>query len=531
MPVSCTHTHEHPQPRRERRARRRTRFFALLAALVVVLAACGGDDSDGSATGDFDQGGSDNAADDGAAMAEPPDDELLAQDTVDRDDAGDSGDDVADSLDASADSTGEEGTVGEPESTPPSGGADLTVPAVISALAAGRQIISTGDVVIESADVQKATADVIEVVFANGGAIWGQDTRTDPSPQTVLTIRVPPGDFDRVFKAISGLQGATLVSQSVTTDDVTETVVDLDARITAAESSVGRVQVLLDAARDLNTVFTLEEELAARQAQLERLRGQRKTIGDQIALATITLTIVELDPDRLTPEMEVVAWLGTDVEDACPGVSDLSIGADDTAVLCVNVSNTGDDTLTDIEIASSTFRLRVDDFLVNQSGTGTLEALEPGEDLLVYAELDAEGGFIRRVDASRGINIDVTVATTPEMSPTVELTAADSVFISADVDDPLPGFSDSFSSGWSAMIAVVSVLMIAVGVLLPFLPFLLVAAWLIRRSVVRNRRRADAEAAYLAAGAVPAPPAQPVPAPASQPSAPAPSPAPPAGDD
>ncbi len=491
MSGSHTHHHEHAPAWPIRRSRRRLRFVALLATLVVILAACAFDDADNAtfdAAGSYEESGAPAASDgellvEGDATAEPAD-------SMDSTDDADTVDDLS----------GDRATA-EPESPAPSGGADLTAPAVISALAAGRQIISTGEVVIESADVQKATADVIEVVFANGGAIWGQDTRTDPSPRTVLTIRVPPGDFDRVFTAISELEGANLVSQSVTTDDVTETVVDLDARITAAESSVERIQILLDAARDLTTVFTLEEELADRQAQLERLRGQRKTIGDQIALATITLTIVELDPDRLTPEMEVVAWLGTDVADACPGVSDLSIGAYDTAVLCVNVSNTGDDTLTDIEIASSTFRLRVDDFLINQNGTGTLEQLAPGEDLLVYAELDADGGFIRRVDASRGIDIEVSVTTTPETSPTIELTSSDSVFISADVDDPLPGFGDSFSSGWSAMIAVLSILMIAVGVVLPFLPFLLVIGWLIRRSVVKSRKRVDAAAAYLAAGA------------------------------
>jgi uncharacterized protein DUF4349 len=496
-----------------RRTRGLTRLFVLLAALMVLLAACAGDDGDTSAssqTGVFDEapaddGGEDSAADSAASTPDDSTDDSIQDATVERD-LLDSG------ADGPADSVAVESVLDSAQEPAPSGGGDLTVPAVISALAAGREIIFTGDVVIESADVPKATADVIRVVFDNGGAIWGQDTRTDPSPQTVLTIRVPPVDFARVFNAISSLQGATLVSQSQTTDDVTETVVDLDARITASESSVARVQALLDEARDLNTVFTLEEELAARQAQLERLRGQRKTIGDQVALSTITLTIVELDPDRLTPEMEVVAWLGVDVDDACPGVSDLSIGADDSAVLCVNVSNTGEDTLTDIEIASPTFRLRVGDFRVNQNGNGSIDSLAPGEELLVYADLDAEGGFIYRVDASRGIPIDVTVTATPETSPTVELSGRDSVFISADVDDPLPGFADSFSGGWDAMIAVVSILMIGIGVALPFIPFLLVAAWLGRKATIRSRRRAAERAAFVeayAAATTPAPPPPP----------------------
>ncbi len=493
-------------------AHRRRRLLALLTAAALLLAACG-DDADSASS---DSGGDDTSFDQAAQPAAEFDGdgdagETETPDEAPREDADfDSDDQTADSVTTETD-TSSDGEVANQVS-----GADFALPAAISGLAVGRQIIFTGDVVVESNDVAQATDDVIDAVFANGGVVWGQDTRTDPKPETVLTIRVPPADFNRVLDAISGT--ATLVSQTISTDDVTEVVVDLDARIIASESSVARVQTLLDAADDLNTVFTLEEELATRQAQLERLRGQRKTIGDQVTLATITLTIIELDPDRLTPEMEVVAWLGDDVDDACPGVSDLSIGADDSAVLCVNVSNTGEDTLTDIDIQSTTLRLRIDDFQVSQSGTGSLESLAPGEELLVHAALDAEDGFIYRVDASDGVTIGVSVTSNPETSPSVELVGDDAVFISADVDDPLPGFGESFSGGLGAMIAVLSLLMIAVGVLLPFLPFIALAVWLGRRAIIKSRERADARAAYadadVASVSEPQPPSQPSPPPA-----------------
>lgn len=452
-------------------------LLALFCVVALLLAACS-DDGDAATSADraFE---TEDTADDGAAA--PAVDENTADDEPDTF----AGDDMLDSrddgdMDASDDTTGDSGEAEERSF------ADLAVPAEITALAVGRQIIFTGEVVVESADVAAATDDVIDAVFQAGGAIWGQETRSTPDPQTVLTIRVPPLDFDAVLDAIAGIDDASLISQSISTDDVTETVVDLNARITAAESSVARVQTLLDAANDLNTVFTLEEELAARQAQLERLRGQRETIGGQIALATITLTIVELDPDRLEPGIEVVAWLGTDTDDACPGSSNLSIGADDTAVLCVNVSNTGDDVLTDIEVTAPTFRLRTGDFTI-EPGSATIEAIEAGDELLLTVELDAEDGFIQRVDASDGLDIGVAVNATPATTASVDLTASDSVFISADVEDPLPGFGESFSAGFGAMLAVLSILMVVVGALLPFIPLVLLAVWLGRKFLARRR--------------------------------------------
>lgn len=462
-------------------------LVALFCIVALLIAACSDGDAGDASSGDTESFNEvDAAIDDG--------------DSFDADAADDMMDEPADAAsenEALSDESGE----AERGSF-----ADLAVPAEITALAVGRQIIFTGEVVVESPDVAATTDDVIEAVFQAGGAIWGQETRSTPDPQTVLTIRVPPLDFDAVLEAIAGIDDASLISQSITTDDVTDTVVDLDARITAAESSVARVQTLLDAANDLNTVFTLEEELAARQAQLERLRGQRETIGGQIALATITLTIVELDPDRLEPGMEVVAWLGTDTDDACPGSSNLSIGANDAAVLCVNVSNTGDDVLTDIEVTAPTFRLRTGDFTI-APGSATIEAIEAGDELLLTVELDAEDGFIQRVNVSDGTDIGVAVSATPSTTATVDLTAGDSVFISADVEDPLPGFGDSFSAGFGAMLAVISILMVVVGALLPFIPLVILAVWLGRKLVARRRRN---DRASYAEADVPQPPVSPV---------------------
>jgi hypothetical protein len=479
------------------------RPLALFAAVMLLLAACGDTDADSASTDD--SGGFEEV--DGVITADPTS-------AIAGDDAPDDRTDDSDTSGADGEADGFGSGAPTAEVLAQDEPAEPTEPgerpqAEVVPIFLGRQIIKTGDIVVEAADVRATTDAIIDTVFDNGGAIWGQETSTEPTPRAVLMIRVPPLDFDRLIAAITRVPGVGIVSENTTSDDVTEVVVDLDARITAAESSVARVQALLDDARDLNTIFQLEEELSTRQADLERLLGQRKTIGDQIALSTITLTVLELDPDRLQPEVEVVAWLGTSAEDACPGRSSLSMGAEDTAVLCISVNNTGEDTLTAIDVASPTLRLRVDDFEI-LDGVASLDEIKPGDELLLTVELDAEGGSVNRVDVSGGTDIAVEVSATPALSEGLELTATDSVFLSAEGDDPLPGFGDSFSSGWDAMIAVVSILMIVVGALLPFVPIIALAVWLGRKYVISQRRRADEQAAYVeayvAAQAAPGPP-------------------------
>ena len=475
-------------------SRRTSVLLAMFTISALLLATCADSDNDSDAAtseGDTDSAETPAADDRPDATVAGSDDELADESSTDSD--GDAfGFDAAAELESDAD-------IAQEDSADPSTPTDSQperLPAEVTALFVGRQIIKTGDVVVEAADVRATTDAIIDVVFDNGGAIWGQETQSEPTPSAVLTVRVPPLEFDQLMSEITGVPGVGVVSENTTSDDVTEVVVDLDARITAAQSSVARVQLLLDEARDLNTIFQLEEELASRQADLERLLGQRKTIGDQISLSTITVTILELDPDRLQPEMEVIAWLGDDKDDACPGASSLSVGADDTAVLCVNISNTGEDALTAIDVKSSSLRLRVDDFTV-EDGVASLDEIQPGDELLLTVELDTEGGAINRVDVSAGLNLTIEVSATPATSESLELTNEDTVFISADVDDPLPGFADSFSSGWAAMVSVIGVLMIILGVLLPFVPIILLGLWLGRKILAKQRARVEERAAFV----------------------------------
>ncbi len=72
---------------------------------------------------------------------------------------------------------------------------------------------------------------------------------------------------------------------------MTQQLIDLDARIDAVESSLGRVNDLLDKAPTLAETSKLEEEVARRHAELESLRGQRKALEQRVQLSTVVLTL------------------------------------------------------------------------------------------------------------------------------------------------------------------------------------------------------------------------------------------------
>lgn len=155
--------------------------------------------------------------------------------------------------------------------------------------AAGRSFVSTGTVTVRTSDVAGTKPRAIAAAEHAGGALFGDQSTFGDKARSVLTLKVPPAKFRSFLDELAAL--GTLSSQEVKTDDVTEKVIDLDARVTAAEASLVRTQALIDRSGNLTELANLEKEVARRAGDLESLRGQQRTLRDRVDLATVTLTL------------------------------------------------------------------------------------------------------------------------------------------------------------------------------------------------------------------------------------------------
>jgi hypothetical protein len=147
--------------------------------------------------------------------------------------------------------------------------------------------------------------DAIELVASSaGGFVAGRDVQSNPDDpsktRATLVLRVPTDKIDSVIDRASA-EGAVV---RVTSDeqDVTETVVDVDSRVKSAQASVERIRALLSEATTIGEVVRIESELARREADLESLLAQQRSLADQTALATLTVTV--LAPDAVGPAPE-----------------------------------------------------------------------------------------------------------------------------------------------------------------------------------------------------------------------------------
>ncbi|MGB2568207.1 DUF4349 domain-containing protein [Micromonospora citrea] len=172
-----------------------------------------------------------------------------------------------------------------------------------------RSIIYTGTMRVQVDDVEDAARRAVTAVTTVGGFVGGDDRRSvAASAQARLELRVPAEKFTALLDELAtyGRQQR----REVKAQDVTEAVVDLDARIATQRARVESARKLLARATSVSELVTLEREVAEREADLASLEAKKKRLADLTALSTITVTFVGKDASTAEEEAETGFMVG-----------------------------------------------------------------------------------------------------------------------------------------------------------------------------------------------------------------------------
>ena len=159
-----------------------------------------------------------------------------------------------------------------------------------------RQIIRTAYVSMRVDDVAQSAIDVRNVAGGFDGVVTdesltadGPDSQTGANSFATITVQVPADRLEAFLSAVTDL--GTVDSRTVSAQDVTLQVVDLDARIDALTTSIDRLRELLTRADTVEDLLAIETELSRRQADLDALQAQRTWLGQQVAMSTVTVSL------------------------------------------------------------------------------------------------------------------------------------------------------------------------------------------------------------------------------------------------
>jgi hypothetical protein len=165
--------------------------------------------------------------------------------------------------------------------------------------------------VVRKASIDLAAAEV-RGTFAKAGLVLnealGEYIETSSvngegaAATATATLRVTAGRLSEVLNALRQL--GKVVAEQTSGQDVTETVVDLDARIRNEQRVERELLAMIDKRPDapLRDVMAIRAELTTVRSQIESLMGQRQRIGRTVSLATVVVTIRTTDDVKTEPE-------------------------------------------------------------------------------------------------------------------------------------------------------------------------------------------------------------------------------------
>lgn len=183
---------------------------------------------------------------------------------------------------------------GQPPAAMPSAAADEGVRSGGDATApladlAERQIIKTGEVTVEVSSVGSATGQVRAMALQLGGYVGGSQS-SGPDAAATLSLRIPANRFDDALSRLREMDGK-VVAEATREEDVTASVVDLEARIRNLQASEAQYRALLEKATDIADILTVQTRLDDVRGQIEQLQAQHDQLRGLANLATLTVTL------------------------------------------------------------------------------------------------------------------------------------------------------------------------------------------------------------------------------------------------
>ncbi len=165
-----------------------------------------------------------------------------------------------------------------------------------------REVVSSGSLTLAAKDASETADEIVVLAEAAGGRVEARSEHAateNEEASSWLTIRVPSEKFNDTISQVGEL--GEVRDLSVNTDDVTRYGRDLDARIGALEASTERLLDLMVEADSSEALIAAENALSERQADLEALRSEREYLSDQVAMSTLSISVVSQSTAQFEP--------------------------------------------------------------------------------------------------------------------------------------------------------------------------------------------------------------------------------------
>jgi hypothetical protein len=180
-----------------------------------------------------------------------------------------------------------------------------------------RAIIRTGQVVLTVDEFDAAERNLTRTAESYGGFVSDSSVevnRVDNATYKTgtLVLRVPSENFSAMMDHAETV--GEVDSTTVDSEDVTDQLVDITARLDNLKAERQRLRQLYRNATDTEDVLAVERRLSEVQGEIERLEARKEELERRVALSTIRVNLREPRPDPAP--LDVDRWYDTPVVSA-----------------------------------------------------------------------------------------------------------------------------------------------------------------------------------------------------------------------
>ena len=167
---------------------------------------------------------------------------------------------------------------------------------------AARLISYQVSMTLEVREFEDAKTRLRQIMDAEGGYMAQANfVETPNQPKRAnLVLRVPAVKLATILNQVREL--GRVREEHLNSEEVTEQVVDLEARLKNARSTEQRlIDVLNNRTGKVGDILQVEQEIARTREQIERMEAQRQNLMKRVEMANVTLTLVEEFKAELQP--------------------------------------------------------------------------------------------------------------------------------------------------------------------------------------------------------------------------------------
>lgn len=181
----------------------------------------------------------------------------------------------------------------------------------VDATASSSSIARSASATVATDDTRAARDSYVDTITGLGGRVTSETVTTagagdgpvQPMPADAaiyppiysgagifLDVEIPAAQYDQAVAAIPPL--GTVIELSQSSYDTGSSIAEGEARITALQQSLARLQALLSQATSVSEVIELENAITARQSELDALTAQQRYLTDQVEKSRISLRLL-----------------------------------------------------------------------------------------------------------------------------------------------------------------------------------------------------------------------------------------------